>query len=67
MQAPREEARLPYRVVVWQSALVEGGQQQNVRISARTSHESARPIANRPQVDNLPYIKTKISRPVSTA
>ena len=58
MQAPCEEARLAYRVVVWQSALVKGGHEQNVGLWPRISHESARPIANRPQVVNLPHIKT---------
>ena len=57
MQAPREEAGLAYRVVVRQAAAGGKCHEQNVGLCPDFSR-SARPIANRPQVANLPHIKT---------
>jgi hypothetical protein len=55
MQSPCEEGSLACGMIVWQSAAVEGGHEKNVGIWRKILAKVRRPIANRPQVSNLPH------------
>src|SRR5713226_373286 len=49
VQAPSEENRLTYRVIVWQSAAVKSGHQERVWLfGGKILTKVTRPIANRP-------------------
>ena len=56
MQAPGEEGSLAYSVIVWQPAAVEVGHKRLWAFGGKILAKVRRPIANRPQVNNLPHI-----------
>jgi hypothetical protein len=56
MQPPGDEDGLAYRVKMWQTADAGGAHNREVEIGDENSLKINRPITNRPQVANLPYI-----------
>jgi hypothetical protein len=55
MQAPCEEDRVADRMIMRQATAMEGGHLQSVATSGKILSRVKRPIANRPQVNNLPH------------